>query len=109
VAVAAAVVAVVPAVVAVAAVVVAADAGKALALHLKQQEAPRCASAAGPLLFCNGHSEILFSFQQSRSPAANARCTHFAIYRTDAAPVWRDHYVPLIRRGTVRAVADSNP
>ena len=104
-AVAAAVVAVVPAVV----VVVAADAGKAFPLHLKQQEAPWCASAAGPLLFCKGHSEISFSFQQSRSLAANARCTHFAIYRTDTAPVWRDDYVPLIRRGTVRPSADSNP
>ena len=43
---------------------------------------------AGLLLFANS-----LSFQQSRSPAANARCTDFAIYRTDAAPVWRDHYV----------------
>jgi len=30
---------------------VAADAGKALRLHLKQQEAPRCASAAGSSSF----------------------------------------------------------
>ena len=90
-AVAAAVVAVPVAVVAVAAV--AADAGKALRLHLKQQEAPRCVSAAGLLLF-----ENLISFQHSRSSAASARCTDSAIYSTDPAPVWRADYVRLIRR-----------
>ena len=90
-AVAAAVVAVPVAVVAAAAV--AADAGKALRLHLKQQEAPRCVSAAGLLLF-----ENLISFQHSRSSAASARCTDSAIYSTDPAPVWRADYVRLIRR-----------
>ena len=89
-AVAAAVVAVPAAVVAVA---VAADAGKALRLHLKQPEAPRCASAAGLLL-----SENSLSFQQSRASAASARCADSAIYSTDPAPVWRADYVRLIRR-----------
>jgi len=54
---------------------------------------------------CRGASafENSLSFQQSRSSAASAQCARFANYRTDAAPVWRDHYVTLANGGNCKA------
>jgi hypothetical protein len=88
-------------------VVAAADAGKALRLRLKQKK-PRGAQVPRGFSLARPFFENSLSFQQSRPAAANARCAHSAIYSTDAAPVWRDHYVTLICSGTVGAGLDSN-
>ena len=58
----------------VAVVVAAADAGKALRLRLKQQEAPRCASAAGLLILS---SRSPFSSRARRLLTRDARISRF--------------------------------
>jgi hypothetical protein len=67
-------VAVAAAVAAVPVVVVVADAGKALRLRLKQQEAPRCASAAGLLIL---RSRSPFSSRARRLLMRDARISRF--------------------------------